>query len=131
MSLSDSPGGASGANSPYDLLVGGEILKRFRITIDYPHQRLIFQPGGEIGSPFEADKTGLRMLAEGVDLHTFRVAGILPGSSAAAAGLKIDDVIESVGGRAALTFTLVGLRETFRSGTAKAWDLGIARGDHT
>jgi hypothetical protein len=129
VSLSEAEaGGASGAGSSYDLLLGADVLKRFKVTFDYPHRRILFEPNGDVAKPFEADKTGMRVFASGTDLRTFKVVGVLEGSSSSDAGLRVDDVIETVDGKPASIWTLQALREEFRSPTAKGWDLGIHRG---
>jgi len=128
MSLSEATGGASGATSTYDVLLGGELFQRFRLTVDYPHKQLAFEPGSDIAKPFEADKTGLRVLAEGPDLHSYRISDVQHGSSAEAAGLKVNDVIVSVDGRLSSSFDLQALREMFRSPDVQGWDLEISRG---
>ncbi len=122
-------GGASGANSKYDLSVGADVLKRFKVTFDYPHNRMIFEPSSEVSKPFEADKTGMRIYAEGDDLRTFRVKGVLPGSSSERAGVKPEDVIEKIDGKPASSLSLSELRELFHSGESKGWSLDIRRGD--
>jgi hypothetical protein len=130
VSLSEADaGGASGAGSSYDLLLGADVLKRFRVTFDYPHNRILFEPNEDAEKPFEADKAGVRIFAYGADLRTFKVVGTLPGSTAAEAGLMVDDVIETIDGKPAASFTLHALKEQFRSANATGWDLGIRRGD--
>lgn len=131
MTMTDSEGGASGAKSSYDYLLGSDILRRFTVTFDYANKRIFFEPNSELGKPFEADKTGLRLFAVAPDLRSFRIMGVLRGSSAEDAGLKENDVIESIDGKPAGQFELHQLRELFRSTTASGWELGIRRGDQT
>jgi C-terminal processing protease CtpA/Prc len=57
--------------------------------------------------------------------------GVLPGSSAETAGLRKDDVIETVDGKPAGSYELHQLRELFKSSSAKGWNLGIRRGNET
>jgi hypothetical protein len=129
MTLTETGGGLTGEGAKYDLLIGGDLLRRFRVTLDYPHQRMMLEASDEVSKPFEADKTGLRIYAQGSDLRSFKVVGVLVGSSSDKAGVKVDDVIESVDGAPAAKFTLQQLRELFRSPTASKWLLGIRRGD--
>ncbi|HVT10970.1 MAG TPA: aspartyl protease family protein [Fimbriimonadaceae bacterium] len=122
-------GGSPGAASLYDLSVGADLLKRFKVTFDYPHNRMIFEPSADASKPFEADKAGMRIYAEGKDLRTFRVKGVLPGSSSDRAGVKAEDIIETVNGKPASSLSLTELRELFRSGESKGWSLGLLRGE--
>lgn len=131
LSWVETAGGATGANADQDAVIGADLLARFRVTFDYPHARILLEPGADLARPFEADKTGLRLRAVGPDLRTCVVAGVLAGSSAEAAGLRVDDVIESVDGASAARFTLQELREHFRSAAATGWQLGVRRGAET
>jgi predicted aspartyl protease len=129
LALTETAGGGAGEQSLYDMGIGFNLLRRFRVTFDYPHRQMILEAGVEIAKPFEADKTGLSILAQGPGLDVFRVAGVLTGSSAEKAGLKVDDIIETVDGAPLAKVTLQQLRELFKSQTATKWELGIRRGD--
>jgi hypothetical protein len=128
-SMTDSAGGASGANSSYDLLLGSGILRRFTVTFDYQGHRMILKPGEDLNMPFEADKAGIRFECVDETLHSFRVLSVLDGSTAFRAGIKQGDVIESIDAKPAAGMTLNDLSETFRSATATGWDLELRRAD--
>src|SRR5262249_16075353 len=55
------------ADSRYDGAIGGEILRRFKITFDYSHARMILKRESTFDDPFEADMSGLSLVAEGQD----------------------------------------------------------------
>jgi len=129
LDMTETAGGSAGEASLYDIGIGFNLLCRFRVTFDYPHKQMFLEAGADISKPFEADKTGLRILAQGPNLSSFKVAGILAGSSSESVGLKVDDIIETVDGAPASKFTLQELRELFKSQTAKKWELGIRRSD--
>jgi hypothetical protein len=129
LSATETAGGVKGSQATYDLSIGADLLRRFRVTFDYPRARLLLAPGADVEQPFEADKTGLRLHAQGEALRSFRVAGVLAGSAAADAGVEVGDVLETVDGAPASRFTLAELREVFRSARAAGWQLGIRRGE--
>jgi hypothetical protein len=129
MTLTETGGGLTGEGAKYDILIGGDLLRRFRVTFDYPHKRMTLEASDEVSKPFEADKTGLRIYAQGSDLRSFKIVGVLGGSSSDKAGIKVDDVIESIDSVPASQFTLQQLRELFRSSTTSKWELGIRRSD--
>jgi len=129
VAMTESGGGVVGKISSFDLLLGAEVLQRFVITFDYAYSKVYLVPNLDAFRPFDADKTGLRVLAEGADLRIYRIKGVLPGSSAEKSGVKVDDVIESVDNLPASNYTLQELRELFRSPAAKEWKLGIRRDD--
>jgi len=72
--------------------IGNEILRRFRVTFDYPHKRIFFAPNRLRNKPFELDMSGL------VFGPSYRVASVAPASSAELAGLQVGDVIVSLDG---------------------------------
>jgi S1-C subfamily serine protease len=51
------------------------------------------------GEPFEADASGLGLVAEKPDWKTIRVAAVSPGGPAAEAGLEAGDVLQSIDGK--------------------------------
>ncbi len=131
VALTESGGGVVGEHSSFDFLLGADILRRFTVTFDYAHHQIYFLPNSDVMNPFEADKTGLRIFAEGSGLHTYRVKGVLPGSAGEAAQIKVDDVIEAVDGVLTNSFSLQELRDKFRAPVPKVWTLDIRRGsDH-
>lgn len=74
--------------------VGGAILRRFRVTFDYGHERLYLAPGGDAG-PDSFDRAGLWLVASGSELL---VEDVIPGSPGASAGVVPGDRIEAVDG---------------------------------
>ena len=39
--------------------------QRFTVFVDYPHDRLLLKPNESFNTPFEPDKSGLALIAEG------------------------------------------------------------------
>ena len=108
--------------------IGGEILRRFRVTFDYPRQRLALVPNAASSEPFEADMSGLVTQVLPDSAHTLQVLWTQEDSPAAEAGIAAGDVIEAVDGRAAADWGQAAIRELFRRiGTTRA--LTVRRGD--
>jgi len=76
--------------------VGFELLKRFNMVIDYPHNRLLLRPNSFYRDPFEHDMSGIELLAVGADYRRYLILKVLPDSPAAAAGLHPDDELISI-----------------------------------
>lgn len=98
--------------------VGGAVLKRFRVIFDYTHQIVIFEPNEAFDAPDGADRSGLwiNLAADG-----FRVADVVPGGPAAAAGVEVGDLIVAVDGTPVHDLSLSAVREAWRrqpAGTA-------------
>lgn len=76
--------------------LGSDVLRRFNTTFDYSGERLVLVPNRSFEEPFRFDHSGLR-LAPGEDLT---VEGVIAGSPAEEAGIRVGDVVTHLGGRA-------------------------------
>jgi len=48
------------ATAGYDGTIGGDILRRFTVTLNYSRAQMILEPNASFGTPFETDKSGER-----------------------------------------------------------------------
>jgi aspartyl protease len=48
------------ATESYDGTIGGDVLRRFTVTLDYSRGRMILFPNADFGAAFETDKSGER-----------------------------------------------------------------------
>jgi len=97
-----------------DGIVGGELLRRSRVTFDYPHGRIILEP---YASPpaFEYDMSGLFLVAGGEAYQHIVARSVTQGTPAADAGLKPDDEIVAIDGRRSPRLALEEARRILRS----------------
>jgi predicted aspartyl protease len=108
----DSAGVFSG-NSEWIGNIGGDILRRFKVFLDYANKRIILEPHAGTAEPFEADMSGV-MLAMNDSLTTATVDYVVPGSAATDAGLVVGDTLVSVDGQPATGPVVRELRKRFR-----------------
>jgi S1-C subfamily serine protease len=81
------------------------------VFLDYPHNRIVFEPTPDAGKPFKQGKTfGLTLIATGDDLHGFVITAVGANSPAASANFQATDRITAVDGKPASEFTLSELR---------------------
>lgn len=109
-------------------IIGGEILRRFRVVFDYRGGRLVLEPNAHFGDPQEFDMSGLFVVAEGRDLKTFRVLRVIAGSPGSEAGVREGDLIEALDGTAAPSLTLEQIRQAFMQGVGTQRALELRRG---
>lgn len=109
--------------------IGAEILRRFSVTVDYPHRRILLAPGRALDAPFEFDASGASLAAVAGDLRRKRVRLVLPGTPAEEAGLKAGDILREVDGVAAETLPLGRIRSLFRI-AKRTYRLKIDRDGH-
>ena len=93
--------------------IGGAILRRFTVYIDYQRKRMIFEPNASKNEPFEADMSGLG-IGMNDSLTTIVVQSVAPNTPAAEAGIAAGDLIVSVDAAASNQRVLGQLRERLR-----------------
>lgn len=79
--------------------IGGEVLRRFSVFLDYGGGRVVLEPNEDLTAPFETDMSGAVLKTASQDRSRPIVSDILPASPAAEAGLQVDDVIVAIDGR--------------------------------
>lgn len=87
--------------------VGGAIWRRFTVTFDYPHHRMLLAKNAEYGEPFGYDRSGLFLID---NKGAYTIIDARPGTPGAQAGLAKGDVITSVNGAPASDESLSQLR---------------------
>lgn len=103
--MSQDRGGAL-ASPDFDGVIGGEILRKFKVIFDCARRRLILEPNAHYAEPVEYDMSGIRLRAGGGDFRTFRVYQVLEKSPASEAGLREGDVLSAIDGIPASRFSL-------------------------
>lgn len=94
--------------------LGGNVLRRFTVIVDYPHRRVILEPNEHLHDPFLADASGLVLTTVGGTMHAFMIHGIVPGSAAAEAGCRDGDEITAIDGRPAREYALWQVQDLLR-----------------
>jgi beta-lactamase regulating signal transducer with metallopeptidase domain len=118
---------ASAMVNGWDGQLGGEFLRRFTLTIDYPNQRLFLEPNRRFGLPPQPfDGSGLLIRGEP---GNFVIRKVLPASAGAAAGLQEGDILLSLDGLAAADLTLPMIHEKMYRSAGKC-AFRVRRGDH-
>ena len=108
-------------------LFGAALLRRFHVVFDYRRARLILEPNARFPEPVPVDRSGLFLVASEEDVSVRRVYFVSPGSPADEAGLRSDDLLLEIDGRAADAQSLHATRELFfERGT---FALRVRRGD--
>lgn len=92
--------------------IGGDILKRFTVILDYAHQRLWLEPNALASAPEVFDRSGL-WLSRAPD-GDISVGDVAHGSAAQSAGIEAGDEIVAVNGKPASRVRLYQLREALK-----------------
>ncbi|MBC7890307.1 MAG: aspartyl protease family protein [Ferruginibacter sp.] len=75
-------------------LLGNDLLRRFNLTMNYPKREIHLLPNSHFKEPFDYAYTGMAMYYEN---GLIVIEDVIPGSPAAKAGLKKDDLVIGVG----------------------------------
>ncbi|HUB89731.1 MAG TPA: aspartyl protease family protein [Dyella sp.] len=105
-------GGAGGVDA-FPNNVGGGLLKRFVVTLDYAHQLIYLKPiEGKVADLDTFDRSGMwiNQSAQG-----FQIVDISKGTPADLAGLHVGDVITAVDNTPVQSLRLYELRERLRN----------------
>lgn len=114
----------NGVSSPGPMIIAGELLHRFTVLFDYSRQQMILEPNRHFRDGFIFDTLGAELnLAQ--ELKGFKVGSVFTNSVAAEAGLKEGDLITSIDGQPALSFSLEQVRLMFEE--EKEYLLSIKR----
>src|SRR5438270_10065842 len=66
------------ASEEIDGLIGSEVLRRFTLTLDYRHRRLLLAPNGALHDPFEVEMLGAGFKAADLKFDRILVRYVLP-----------------------------------------------------
>jgi hypothetical protein len=127
VTMSDAGAGVL-ATDQFAGILGGEILKRFRVVIDYPHGRMFLETTAATAQPFDFDMSGMFLVSDGHRQQTHTVFSVTPGSAASDAQLREGDVIEQFAGASAESLTLEEIRRAFSGPAGKSIPLRVRRG---
>jgi len=108
--------------------VGGNLWRRFTLTLDYGRQTMTLTPNAAFGERDTYERAGLFLLNRG---GKYVVLDARPGTPAAAAGIVKGDTIVSVDGKQAADMTLQQVRELFYGTPGTALRVSVAGKDGT
>ncbi len=116
------------ASSDFSGVIGGELLRRFKVIFDYAHKQMILEPNVSFADRFEYDMSGIRLRADGADFKILRVSRVVENSPATYAGVREGDVVSAIDGRPAAEFSLSQISQMFKQ-EGKEYLLDIVRGE--
>lgn len=108
--------------------VGGELLRRFRITINYPEKYMAMKAVKKaMKEPFEHDMSGMDLRAKGADFNEYYVDRVLDDSPASRAGLMEGDRIMFIDNAAASMLNMTEIYKILQRKEGKEVNLVINR----
>lgn len=95
--------------------IGGQILRRFIVVIDYPGQRILLQPGRKIHQPFNDNMSGIDIVNTMPGLPYYKIINVQKGSPGDMAGLLPNDIIVYINHTAAKDISLSEINQLLMS----------------
>lgn len=123
----DASAGTAGLGGRQGLL-GGEILRRFKVLFDYTRQQMILEPTRALKEPFEFSLSGLAFLPRKDRAQPLKIVDVFEGSPAKEAGMQRGDEVAAIDGRSVSNISDDDARTMLRR-KGKAVVLTIRRGD--
>lgn len=114
------------ADMEFGGMIGSEILRRFKLIVDYSRKQIILEPNKQINEPYEFDMSGASLAAGGEEFKIFKVRTLIENSQATEAGLRVGDIITAINGKPTAEMTLEQIRKMFRRVEQK-YELSIKR----
>ncbi len=121
-------GGKLGHNSARQGNIGGELLRRFRVTINYPEKYMVLKPIRKaMKETFEHDMSGMDLRAKGEKFNEYYIDKVIDDSPADEAGLQKDDRLMFINNSSANELNMTEIYKLLQRKEGKAIDLVVNR----
>lgn len=108
--------------------IGGELLRRFRVTINYPQGYMTMKPDKKaLKEPFEHDMSGMDLRAKGDNFNDYYIDRVVEDSPAERAGLLKDDKIMYINNAAAKMLNMTEIYKLLQRKEGKEINLIVSR----
>ncbi len=87
-------------------ILGGDVLKRFHLIIDYPSEKMVMRKNYRFDRPFKTNLSGIEIIAKGIGLNEFIVNHVRENSPADEAGIESGDRIIRINGQETMRYSL-------------------------
>lgn len=109
--------------------VGCELLRRFKVTFNYPEQYIVMKPVKRLlRERFEHDMSGMELRAKGESFHNYYIDKVVEGSPADMAGLEEGDEMLFVDNSSAKEMTISEIYKILQKGEGKEVSVLVRRG---
>ncbi len=116
-----------GQEIDWEGLIGGGIIRRYNVILDYKSEKLILRPGRDHNKPFNTSLSGLEVVARGPDMRQFIVHYVRPGSAGYEAGVMTGDQIVRLNMLRYTQLTLDQILDILSSGERKNISMTVIR----
>lgn len=126
-SFSQDAGGAD-SDAEYAGMIGSEVLRRFKLIVDYSRKKITFEANKQFSAPYEFDMSGMSLAAGGKGLKVFKVRSLIENSPATEAGLQVGDEIIAINDKSTTGMMLEQIRQMFKR-AGRTFRLSVKRNE--
>jgi hypothetical protein len=113
---------------PRNGAIGGEILSRFKVTFNFPQEKLYLRKNASFRKHFYYNMSGITLKAKGSRLQHFEITDIREKSPAEKAGLQIGDLVTTINGLSTSQLNLNQINAFFNVKPGKRVAVELERG---
>lgn len=95
--------------------IGGDLLGRFKVTIDYARQMVYFERNASYKLPFEYNMAGFDIVGSGDLFEKIEIVNVIEKSPAYISGMRVGDVIIQINGLSGKALTVNEFNNILRS----------------
>ncbi len=107
--------------------IGGGILSKFIVTVDYSKGKMYLKKGRKFKTSFEYNMSGIEVKAVGADLTSFVIANVTEKSPAEEIGIERGDRILLLNGHSAKHYQLNDINALFRTKEGRRINMVLLR----
>lgn len=107
--------------------IGGELLSRFTLILDYKSEKLYLKKNYHYNRSFSQNRSGLNVVAAGQEFKTFSVVHVMEGSPAAKAGIMPGDIVVAINGKVAAQLSLEEIQGIFHGKSYQLVEIVVFR----
>ena len=107
--------------------LGSEILRRFRVVIDYPHHQITLTPNRYYKQFFKVNRSGIDIVAPIPGFPYYSISSIRKNSPAHSAGLKPGDILFSINNKGTSHMKMENIYNYFDNKPGKKIKLVVIR----
>ncbi len=108
-------------------IIGGELLRRFDIIIDYGNERISVRSNKNFRQEFNFNMCGIELEAPYLNLPVYLITELRENSPAEKAGFQIGDQIIAVNNVSTISLSLSKINSMFKSEVGKDFEIKILR----
>lgn len=116
-----------GQTIEWEGLIGGGIIKRYNVIVDYPSEVLILRRSTFFSGPFHTNLSGIEVIARGKNMREFVVHYVRPGSAGYEAGILAGDKIVEINNKSHRQITLDDILNTLSENEGRNISMGVMR----